>query len=90
MPKRQATKTTGHTNRSSMSHEDFLKFSKSKSGKKTLKDESCVANLKGRGYSLSRAQEICGKGTIRTLVSDVKKAGKAVAGKVKKVIKKGK
>ena len=90
MPKRESTKATGHTNRSSMSDEDFLKFSKSKSGKKTLKAEKCVSNLKGRGYSLSRAQEICGKGTIRTLASDIKKAGKAVVGKVKKVIKKGK
>ena len=88
MVKRKATKATGHTNRSSMSDEDFLKFSKSKSGKKTLKDESCVANLKGRGYSLSRAQEICGKGLARTMVSDVKKVAKKAIGKVSSKLKK--
>ena len=84
MPKKQATKATGNTNRSSMSDEDFLKFSKSKSGKKTLKDESCVSNLKARGYSLTRAQEICGKGRVRTMASDVKKVAKKVISKIKK------
>jgi len=88
MVKRKATKSTGPTDRSSMSDEDFLKFSKSESGKKTLKDESCVSNLKGRGYSLARAQEICGKGMARTMASDVKKVAKKVVGKVSSKLRK--
>ena len=90
MVKRKATKSTGHTDRSSMSDEDFLKFSKSKSGKKTLKDESCVSRLKKGGYSLSRAQELCGKGLVRTMASDVKKVAKKVVGKVSNKLKKKK
>jgi hypothetical protein len=90
MVKRKATKSTGPTDRSSMSDKDFLKFSKSESGKKTLKDERCVSRLKSRGYSLSRAQELCGKGLVRTMASDVKKVAKKVVGKVSNKIKKKK
>ena len=81
---KKSTKTTGNTDRSNMSDKEFLKFSKSKTGKKILKDEKCVSRLKTRGYSLSRAQEMCGKGLVGTMVSDVKKVGKKVIKKVKK------
>jgi hypothetical protein len=89
MPNGTDTKKS-KTDRRDWSDEKFLAFSKSKSGKKQLKTESCVRNLTSRGYGPERAQEICSKGVIRTMGSDIKKAGKAVVGKVKKVIKKGK
>jgi len=74
--------------RSDWSDEKFLNFAKSKAGKKQLKQESCVAGLKGRGYSAARAQEICSKGMVKTMASDVKKVAKKVVGKVASKLKK--
>ena len=46
--------------------------------------KSCVSGLVKRGYSQSRAKEICNKGMIKTMASDVKKVAKKAVGKLKK------
>ena len=48
------------------------------------KKENCVSNLIRRGYTESRAKELCDKGLLKTMASDVKKGVKKVASKIKK------
>tara|TARA_R100000654_G_scaffold40976_1_gene67097 strand:+ start:32 stop:313 length:282 start_codon:yes stop_codon:yes gene_type:complete len=67
-----------------MSDKDFVKMSKTKQGKKKIKQNSCRASLMSRGYSSSRARQLCEQGTAKTIISDVKKGVKKVTSKLKK------
>jgi hypothetical protein len=67
-----------------MSDADFVKMSKTKEGKKKVKNNSCVAGLMGRGYTAGRARQLCEQGLAKTMVSDAGKAVKKVASKLKK------
>ena len=51
---------------------------------RSIDDKTCISNLTGRGYGLARAQEICKKGMIKTMASDVKKVAKKAVSKLKK------
>ena len=57
--------------------------------KKNKQDkQACVHGLVRRGYSQSRAQEICSKGMVKTMASDVKKVAKKAVAKVSSKLKK--